>query len=101
MYKKDRENLIKRLSNLDLKELIEPTYTYKEHKKKTFIKVLEEIIKKENDYAYENSCHCCGMSSDDDLIVANKLEDIIKGIKNNYYGEDLFRYKNKNKVEVV
>lgn len=100
MYKKDRENLIKRLSNLDLKTLIEPTYTYKEHKKKTFIKVLEEIIKKENDYAYENACDRCGVC-EDDLILANKLEDIVKGIKKNYYGEDLFRSKNPNKVEVV
>ena len=100
MYKKDRENLIKRLSNLDLKELIEPTYTYKEHKKKTFIKVLEEIIKKENDYAYDNACDRCGVLQDD-LIVADALKNIVEGIKNNCYGEDLFRSKNPNKVEVV
>jgi len=100
MYKKDREKLIKRLSNLDLKELIQPTYTYKEHKKKTFIKVLETIIEKENDYAYDNACERCGVS-EHDLIVADALKHIVEGIKNNCYGEDLFRSKNPNKVEVV
>jgi ABC-type Na+ transport system ATPase subunit NatA len=100
MYKKDRENLIKKLSNLNLKELIEPTYTYKEHKKKTFIKVLEAIIEKENDYAYDNACDRCGVY-EDDLVLANKLHDIVKAIKNNCYGEDLFRSKNPNKVEIV
>ena len=100
MYKKDRENLIKKLSNLNLKELIEPTYKYKEHKKKTFIKVLEAIIEKENDYAYDNACDRCGVY-EDDLVLANKLHDIVKAIKNNCYGEDLFRSKNPNKVEIV
>jgi FMN phosphatase YigB (HAD superfamily) len=80
MYKKDREKLIKRLSNLDLKTLIEPTYTYKEHKKKTFIKVLETIIEKENDYAYDNACDRCGVL-DTDLIVADALKNIVEGIK--------------------
>ncbi len=100
MYKKDRENLIKKLSNLNLKELIEPTYTYKEHKKKTFIKVLEAIIEKENHYAYDNACDRCGVS-EHDLFVADSLKHIVEGIKNNCYGQDLFRSKNPNKVEIV
>ena len=61
---------------------------------------MEEIIKKENDYAYDNACDRCGVL-DTDLIVADALKHIVKGIKNNCYGEDLFRSKNPNKVEVV
>jgi len=66
------------------------------------IQLLYETKKelKENDYAYDNACDRCGVL-DTDFIVANTREDIIKGIKNNYYGEDLFRSKNPNKVEVV
>ena len=102
MYTKDRENLIKKLSNLDLKELIEPTYKYKEHKKKLFIKILEEIMHNEEDIACEYACDQCGVASDDsNMQTAYALRDIIKGIKNNHYGEDLFRSKNPNKVEVV
>ena len=61
---------------------------------------MEEIIKKENDYAYDNACDRCGVL-DTDLIVADALKNIVNGIKNNCYGEDLFRSKNPNKVEVV
>mgnify|MGYP003625326859 CR=1 FL=1 len=106
MFKKDRENLIKKLSNIDLKELvvIEPTYTYKEHKKKTFIKVLEEIINVEEGQAMECACDQCGVPNDDpNLITAYALREIIKYIKDNSYDNKLFRNENtnKNKVEVV
>ena len=69
MYKKDRENMIKTLSNYDLKELVVPTYTYKEHKKKAFIKVLEEIINVEEGQAMDGACDQCGVPNDDPLSL--------------------------------
>ena len=85
MYKKDRENMIKTLGNYDLKELVVPTYTYKEHKKKAFIKVLEEIINVEEGQAMECACDQCGVPNDDpNLITAYALRDIIKYIKDYY-----------------
>ena len=102
MYKKDRENMIKTLGNYDLKELVMPTYTYKEHKKKAFIKVLEEIINVEENKACEYACDQCGVASDDsNMQTAYALRDIIKYIKDNSYDDRLFRNKKKNKVEVV
>ena len=98
MYKKDRENMIKTLSNYDLKELVVPTYTYKEHKKKTFIKVLEEIINVEEGQAMECACDQCGVPNDDpNLITAYALRDIIKYIKDDSYDNKLFRNENRNR----
>ena len=102
MYKKDRENMIKTLSNYDLKELVVPTYTYKEHKKKAFIKVLEEIINVEEGQAMECACDQCGVPNDDpNLITAYTLRDIIKYIKDDSYDDRLFRNKKALPVEVV
>ena len=102
MYKKDRENMIKTLGNYDLKELVVPTYTYKEHKKKTFIKVLEEIINVEEGQAMECACDQCGVPNDDpNLITAYALREIIKDIKDDRYDNDLFRNKKSLPVEVV
>ena len=102
MYKKDRENMIKTLSNYDLKELVVPTYTYKEHKKKAFIKVLEEIINVEEGQAMECACDQCGVPNDDpNLITAYALRDIIKYIKDDSYDDRLFRNKKSLPVEVV
>ena len=102
MYKKDRENMIKTLGNYDLKELVVPTYTYKEHKKKTFIKVLEEIINVEEGQAMECACDQCGVPNDDpSLITAYALRDIIKYIKDDSYDDRLFRNKKSLPVEVV
>ena len=102
MYKKDRENMIKTLGNYDLKELVVPTYTYKEHKKKAFIKVLEEIINVEEGQAMECACDQCGVPNDDpNLITAYALREIIKYIKDDSYDDRLFKNKKKNKVEVV
>ena len=102
MYKKDRENMIKTLGNYDLKELVVPTYTYKEHKKKTFIKVLEEIINVEEGQAMDGACDQCGVPNDDpSLITAYALRDIIKYIKDDSYDDRLFRNKKSLPVEVV
>ena len=102
MYKKDRENMIKTLSNYDLKELVVPTYTYKEHKKKAFIKVLEEIINVEEGQAMDGACDQCGVPNDDpSLITAYALRDIIKYIKDDSYDDRLFRNKKSLPVEVV
>ena len=102
MYKKDRENMIKTLGNYDLKELVVPTYTYKEHKKKAFIKVLEEIINVEEGQAMECACDQCGVPNDDpNLITAYALRDIIKYIKDDSYDDRLFRNKKSLPVEVV
>ena len=102
MYKKDRENMIKTLSNYDLKELVVPTYTYKEHKKKAFIKVLEEIINVEEGQAMDGACDQCGVPNDDpNLITAYALRDIIKYIKDDSYDDRLFRNKKSLPVEVV
>ena len=102
MYKKDRENMIKTLGNYDLKELVVPTYTYKEHKKKAFIKVLEEIINVEEGQAMDGACDQCGVPNDDpSLITAYALRDIIKYIKDDSYDDRLFRNKKSLPVEVV
>ena len=102
MYKKDRENMIKTLSNYDLKELVVPTYTYKEHKKKAFIKVLEEIINVEEGQAMDGACDQCGVPNDDpSFITAYALRDIIKYIKDDSYDDRLFRNKKSLPVEVV
>ena len=102
MYKKDRENMIKTLGNYDLKELVVPTYTYKEHKKKAFIKVLEEIINVEEGQAMDGACDQCGVPNDDpNLITAYALRDIIKYIKDDSYDDRLFRNKKSLPVEVV
>ena len=102
MYKKDRENMIKTLSNYGLKELVVPTYTYKEHKKKAFIKVLEEIINVEENQAVEYACDQCGVAKDDsNMQTAYALREIIKDIKDDRYDNDLFRNKKSLPVEVV
>ena len=102
MYKKDRENMIKTLGNYDLKELVVPTYTYKEHKKKAFIKVLTDILYNEEEIACEYACDQCGVASDDsNMQTSDALKTIVKMIKEDRYSDTLFRNKKKNKVEVV
>jgi hypothetical protein len=89
-------------NNIDLKELVESTYEYKENKKKLFIKILLQIINEEKNIL-EDHCEHCGQdrSSESDHILINRLESMVRQIKENTYSDNLFRYKNKNKVEIV